>query len=401
VEKELRGYLDCGTFARGVAHYRCECGQSRVAALTCHGRGFCPRCGGRRMTELALDLCDRVLPHERIRQWVLSFPWALRVRLAFHHELVLALARIARQEIERRYRRLARAAGFSAPCGGSVTVVQRFGSDLRLNIHLHMLALDGCYGDDGRFFTAPPPTPEEVESILAKIVRRTKAVLERRDEDEPEEDDLGLARGYFDAASSKGTAKHGESRRLVELPSRRKARIEAFDLDAEVAVRAHDRERLGALVRYVLRPPLAQARIAYSPPSIVTLELKAAWPDGTTHVTLTPQTFIKRLASLVPRPRKNTVLYAGVLAPKSSRRKAIVPDSTPRPRHTFPSLAQRSLGVHILGCRRCGKAMTLVAVLHRKKEVRRLLEHLGLWKDPLPLHPARGPPQQADLDFGC
>jgi hypothetical protein len=135
VEKELRGYLECGTFARGCAHYRCEsCGLDRVAALSCHGRGFCPRCGGRRMTEQALDLCERVLPHERIRQWVLSFPFALRMRLAFHHDLVLALAKITRQEIERRYRKLARAAGLSEPREGSVTVVQRFGSDLRLNL---------------------------------------------------------------------------------------------------------------------------------------------------------------------------------------------------------------------------------------------------------------------------
>jgi hypothetical protein len=86
--KELRSFLDCGTFGLGCAHYRCECGADRVAALSCHGRGFCPRCGGRRMTELALDLCERVLPHERVRQWVLSFPFALRVRLAFHHDLV-------------------------------------------------------------------------------------------------------------------------------------------------------------------------------------------------------------------------------------------------------------------------------------------------------------------------
>jgi hypothetical protein len=45
--------------------------------------------------------------------------------------------------------------------------------------------------------------------------------------------------------------------------------------------------------------------------------------------------------------------------------------------------------------------MKLVAVILRKKEVRRLLEHRGMWKDPLPLDPARGPPRQEDLDFGC
>ncbi len=261
-----------------------------------------------------------------------------------------------------------------------------------------MLALDGCYGKDGRFFTAPAPSPEEVQEILERIVRRALALLDR--EEEPDDDDLALARGYFDASTSRGTEKHGLPRE-VELPTRRKARVAEFDLDAEVAVRGHDRERLAGLARYVLRPPLAQTRISYSPPSIVTLELEAPWPDGTTHVTLTPHAFIRRLASLVPRPRKNTVIYAGVLAPNASRRAAIVPSTSPRPRHTFPSLAERSLGVDILGCRRCGRRMKLVAVIHRKAEVRRLLEHLGMWKEPLPIHPARGPPRQENFDFGC
>ncbi|MNC93324.1 hypothetical protein D3C83_99260 [compost metagenome] len=78
-----------------------------------------------------------------------------------------------------------------------------------------------------------------------------------------------------------------------------------------------------------------------------------------------------------------------------------MPTSTPRTRHTFPSLAHRSLGIDILACRRCGKTLKLVAVILRKKEVKRLLEHLDMWTEPLPLHPARGPPRQEQLDFGC
>ena len=37
------------------------------------------------------------------------------------------------------------------------------------------------------------------------------------------------------------------------LPTRRKARIDGWDLDAEVAVHEHERERLEHLCRYVLR----------------------------------------------------------------------------------------------------------------------------------------------------
>ena len=45
VTDELRGVLDCGVLAKGCAHFRCErCGLDRVVALSCKGRGFCPRC---------------------------------------------------------------------------------------------------------------------------------------------------------------------------------------------------------------------------------------------------------------------------------------------------------------------------------------------------------------------
>ena len=105
VVDELRGYLDCGVLSRGCAHFKCDdCGADRVTGLSCKGRGFCPRCCGRRMTQGARDLVEEVFPHERVRQWVLSFPFALRWPLAFRHELMLAVSRIAAEEIERRSR---------------------------------------------------------------------------------------------------------------------------------------------------------------------------------------------------------------------------------------------------------------------------------------------------------
>jgi hypothetical protein len=54
-----------------------------AVAFSCKGRGFCPSCGGRRMSELAAHLVDRVMPDVPVRQWVLSLPWSLRYQLAF------------------------------------------------------------------------------------------------------------------------------------------------------------------------------------------------------------------------------------------------------------------------------------------------------------------------------
>jgi hypothetical protein len=52
VRRELEAYLACGLLADGCV--QCErCGDDMVVAFSCKGRGFCPSCGGRRMTELA------------------------------------------------------------------------------------------------------------------------------------------------------------------------------------------------------------------------------------------------------------------------------------------------------------------------------------------------------------
>ncbi len=50
VENELRAFLDCGVLARGLIRLHCTgCGHDIVVGLSCKRRGFCPRCGGRRM----------------------------------------------------------------------------------------------------------------------------------------------------------------------------------------------------------------------------------------------------------------------------------------------------------------------------------------------------------------
>jgi hypothetical protein len=50
--------------------------------VSCKGRGFCPRCGGRRMAERSAHLIDHVFADVPVRQWVLSLPHRLRYLLA-------------------------------------------------------------------------------------------------------------------------------------------------------------------------------------------------------------------------------------------------------------------------------------------------------------------------------
>jgi hypothetical protein len=92
VRRTLEGYLGCGRLERGFARIWCpDCQDDLLVALSCKRRGLCPSCGGRAMADTAAHLVDRVLPPVAVRQWVLTFPWHLRRRLAYDPELTTAV----------------------------------------------------------------------------------------------------------------------------------------------------------------------------------------------------------------------------------------------------------------------------------------------------------------------
>jgi len=73
VQQEFRDFLRRGCLAGGFARFRCTaCGLDRLVAFSCKGRGFCPRCGGRRMAERSAHLIDHVFRDVPVRQWVLG-----------------------------------------------------------------------------------------------------------------------------------------------------------------------------------------------------------------------------------------------------------------------------------------------------------------------------------------
>ena len=66
---------------------------------------------------------------------------------------------------------------------GSVTFIQRFGGSLNLNIHFHMIYLDGVYTfehEKEKFHFLIPPSQSELNSLLKTIAQRTIKLLEKR-----------------------------------------------------------------------------------------------------------------------------------------------------------------------------------------------------------------------------
>jgi len=54
------------------------------------------------------------------------------------------------------------------------------------------------------------------------------------------------------------------------------------------------------LLRYVLRPPIAQERVEHRPDGLVRITLKRAYADGTLAVDMDPLSLLCRLATAVP-----------------------------------------------------------------------------------------------------
>jgi len=127
------------------------------------------------MADTAARWVDELLPDVPYRQWVLSIPPPLRYLLAYDSKLLSVLIRgfvkgienYLRREAKRRYG-LGRLADASP---GILAVVQRFGSALNLNVHIHVLATDGVFVADDtkaagyRFLQLGAPTLGELRAV--------------------------------------------------------------------------------------------------------------------------------------------------------------------------------------------------------------------------------------------
>jgi hypothetical protein len=146
VERELEDYLRCGILAEGFARVRCQaCRGELLVAFSCKRRGIRPSCTGRRMADTAAHLVDRVLPVAPYRQWVLSLPRSLRLRLARDPAWVSFVNDVLVRAIAAWQRKKARTQGFKDSACGAVTFVQRFGGLINLNVHFHVVVPDGVF----------------------------------------------------------------------------------------------------------------------------------------------------------------------------------------------------------------------------------------------------------------
>jgi hypothetical protein len=390
------------------------------------------------MCQTAANLVEHVLPPAPIRQWVLTLPFELRGRLGFDGKILGAVARVFVDSVLGWYRRRLRSSTRERAESGAVVVVQRASSDLKLNPHLHVVFVDGVYtaaADSGLGFRALPHlSTTDVADALQIARARILRYLERRGvirvddealsvDDELAERDPALAQLARAAVSGLAPAGPELRRRPVELAFEGRpgvlitaplsVREHGFSLHAATRAGAEDPKGREALLKYILRPPVATERVVAAPDGLIRIALKKPFCDGTIAVDMDPLSLLCRLAATVPPPRFHTVRYAGVLSSHAKWRPLVVPkpqatnDVVPRPdaaEDTAPSckgmsryrpwaqLLRRTFGIDVETCPRCGGRMRLLAMVTEPKNVARFLRHLSEPTEPPRRAPARDPP---------
>ncbi|MGH7283815.1 MAG: transposase, partial [Polyangiaceae bacterium] len=238
--------------------------------------------------------------------------------------------------------------------------VQRFGSSLNLNVHFHVVMLDGVFVRDAEaraiFHRAPPPSRDELEGVVERTRRRIRSWLTRhgyvdatslqeRTNDSPAPTsleacaDIAMRRGSIErnarweeesATASSETAPPCDAEALAR---------DGFNLHASVRIAADDDLGRERLCRYGARPPFSLERLRRLPRGELGYRIKKTRGGGSKVLRMTPLELLARLAALVPPPRYPLVRYHGVLAPRSPWRKFVVPraPSSPiAPRHAHP-----------------------------------------------------------------
>jgi hypothetical protein len=409
------------------------------------------------MAESAALLVDDVLRGYPIRQWVLSLPIPLRLLLARYPSELSKVMQIIHRAISTY---IVNKGGFTNKQAktGAVTLIQRFGSALNLNIHFHMLFLEGAISENpwgGTTFTRiKAPSHDEMVELVHTVSQRIAKYLEKvglveRDMEnsflnlpiDDEDSLLQLQGASVSYRIAMGPQQGQKVFTLQTLPASTEgeygqlANTSGFSLHAGVFANADEPEKLEKLCRYISRPAISEQRLSMTQHGKVRYELKTPYRDGTTHVFFDTVDFIGKLAALIPPPRLNLTRFFGVFAPNSNLRAQVTAsqrgknspklankeedNQSDKPYHargmSWAQRLKRVFNIDITECEKCHKHnVTIIACIIDTVVIQKILAHLDktypLSTQVSQLPPLRAPPDeqydedftvQSDFDFGA
>ena len=186
---------------------------------------------------------------------------------------------------------------------------QRFGSALNLNIHFHMLFLDGvyCATEAGPSFRrVKAPTPAALEFLVHTLSDRIARHLERRGWRVRDDEHDFLSVEASDDATLDELRSHSIPYRIALGPHAGRqaftlqrlprcgefahgaARANGFSRHAGVVAASDERDKLERLCRTITRPAVSTERLSLTAQGLIHYRLKTPYRDGTTHVVFEP-----------------------------------------------------------------------------------------------------------------
>ena len=354
IEKVIYQYLDCGILHSGFARIKCRnCNHEYLLAFSCRRRHFCPSCHARRVVEFGEWLCSNVLKKVPHRHFVFSMPKILRIYFLFNRKLLKELSRISWEVVGDYYRSTCRKDDGNP---AAVAVIQTFGDYLSFNPHMHILAADGCFGQDGLFYV--PSINIDTESLEKLFVHRIFKML--------------LSKGLI-------------TERVIELIGTWKHT--GFGVYCGKRINPKEAKSTENLARYIIRASFSQERMKYFPDQAkVTYESKY----GKQVKEFSCLEWMAALVSHIPDKGGQTLRYYGAYSNVTRGRLKkekiepeyhIIEDKSPgKLNRSWARLIQKIYEVDPLVCPRCGGQMRIIAFIEDYKVVKKILDHLGIYE---------------------
>ena len=363
-------------------------------------------------------------------------PYELRYWMAADDDLLKKVNGIFCDEIRNYLRKKARKRGIRGGETGIVSYLQRAGGALNLNLHYHLLVLDGLYTttDDNEpiFNRIPGIHNDELARVVRGVSRRVIKYLRKMGRlsedgeevfigdasDEGHEVLLHLKRASISSRIALGPRAGLRVRRIgssfgyeEEIPKTQSygcVSMNGFSVHAATSIKAHERDRLEKLLRYLGRGPVSHERISLSDDGNILYALKSSY-DGATHVMFSPMELIEKLASIIPPPYKHQVNYYGCLSSHSKLRAEIVgspvvavlqqagprqegqdmggielESRNPSSSRYIPwaELLKRTFGIDLSSCSKCGGRVRVIAAIMDTEAIAKILDYVGLGTDP-------------------
>ena len=293
--------------------------------------------------------------------------------------------------------------------------MQRSDGALRLNVHLHTLALDGAdvrnADEKLEFHALGPPTTAEVYAVAKRMhVRLERLCAKHGLTGEADEQASALA-VCIDAAAQDvslfGERAGERTKKLVQAVRAAEGRttsafvaeVGGVNIHAGVAVHGRDCQALERLCRCVARPPIALERLTERADGCVEYAFRKPWRDGTRAVVLTAEDLLARLCAMVAPPRFHLTRYAGVLASNAALRAEVVAGrgradrredgpceamqrelfseekikEVRASRHPWAWLLKRVFAVEVLVCVHCAGKLRLVEIATEATAIKRII----------------------------